>query len=93
MVDAAYDPTRNLCKGFLAKYGIETTFYDPLIGKEIENLISDSTKVIFTESPCSQTFEIQDIPAIAQVAHQHNIKVLMDNTWSCLLYTSPSPRD
>ena len=89
MVDAAYDPTRNLCKGFLAKYGIETTFYDPLIGKEIENLISDSTKVIFTESPCSQTFEIQDIPAIAQVAHQHNIKVIMDNTWSAGYFFKP----
>ena len=89
MVDAAYDPTRNLCKGFLAKYGIETTFYDPLIGDGIEKYILKNTKVIFTESPCSQTFEIQDIPAISNVAHQHNIKVLMDNTWSAGYYFKP----
>ena len=89
MVDAAYDPTRNLCKGFLAKYGIETTFYDPLIGKEIENLISERTKVIFTESPCSQTFEIQDIPAISKVTHAHGAKILMDNTWASPLFFKP----
>ncbi len=81
MVDSAYGPARNFCEGILKKCGVETTYYDPLIGEGIAALIRPNTKVVYCESPGSLTFEIQDIPAIAAVAHQHGAKVLMDNTW------------
>ena len=68
VVDSVYGPTRALCNGLLARYGITTTYYDPLIGPKIQVLIRPETKVIFTESPGSQTFEVQDLPAISEVA-------------------------
>src|SRR5947209_5736095 len=81
MVDSTYGPARNFCDRVLARCGVETTYYDPLIGEEIERLIRPNTKVVYVESPGSLTFELQDVPAIAAVAHKHGAKVLMDNTW------------
>ena len=65
MVDSVYQPTRKFCDYLLTKLGVETTYYDPLIGAGIAELIRPNTRLIFTESPGSQTFEVQDIPAIA----------------------------
>jgi cystathionine beta-lyase len=81
MVDSVYGPARNFCDGILKKCGVETTYYDPLIGDGIERLIRPNTKVVYCESPGSLTFEVQDIPAIAAIAHKHGAKLLMDNTW------------
>ena len=89
MVDSVYGPTRNFCNTTLKRCGVETTYYDPLIGAGIAELIKPNTKVIFTESPGSYTFEIQDIPAIAEVAQQSGIKVMMDNTWAAGYYFKP----
>ena len=82
MVDSTYEPTRDYCDKILAKLGIETTYYDPLIGSGIEALIKANTRVVFLESPGSVTMEVQDVPAIAEVAHRHNCIVMLDNTWS-----------
>ncbi|WP_206485636.1 cystathionine beta-lyase [Thalassotalea sp. G2M2-11] len=81
MVDSAYEPTRDFCDHVLKRIGVETTYYDPLIGKGIEQLIKPNTKLIFLESPGSITMEVQDVPGIAEVAHQHNCIVMLDNTW------------
>jgi cystathionine beta-lyase len=89
MVDSVYGPTRRFCNKTLKRLGIETTYYDPLIGSDIENLIQDNTKVIFTESPGSLTFEIQDLPAIYKVARKHNIVSIIDNSWATYLYLKP----
>jgi cystathionine beta-lyase len=86
MVDTAYFPTRKFCDQVLAGLGIETTYYDPLVGAGIKDLIRPNTKVVFTESPGSLTFEIQDIPAIAAEAHGAGAVVLMDNTWGVLTF-------
>ena len=82
MVDSAYFPNRRLCDNFLKGMGIETTYYDPLIGGGIRDLIRPNTKIVYTESPGTGTFEIQDIPTIAAEAHKKGCVVLMDNTWS-----------
>ena len=82
MVDSVYEPTRYYCDKILAKLGIETTYYDPLIGKNIDGLIKNNTRVVFLESPGSITMEVQDVPAIAEVAHRNNCIVILDNTWS-----------
>ena len=73
----------------LAKLGVETEYYDPLLGGKIEKLVRKNTRLIFTESPGSQTFEVQDIPAIAAVAKAENLWLLMDNTWASPLYFRP----
>src|SRR5437762_480039 len=81
MVDSAYGPARNFCNRVLTRMGVETTYYDPLIGDGIAQLMRPNTKVVYVESPGSLTFEVQDVPAIAAVAHRHGAKVVMDNTW------------
>lgn len=82
MTDSAYGPTRHFCKAILAKYGVTTTFYEPRIGAGIAELIRPETRVVFVESPGSITFEVQDIPAIADAAHARGAVVVMDNTWA-----------
>ena len=86
VTDSVYQPTRRLCDDLLTHYGIETTYYDPVIGAGIEKLFKANTKVVYTESPGSLTFEVQDIPAISKVAHARNALVLMDNTWATPLF-------
>lgn len=89
MVDSAYAPTRKFCDGFLKKFGVTTSYYDPMIGAGIADDIRDNTKVVFTESPGSLTFEVQDIDAIADAAHKAGAVVVMDNTWSAGLFYPP----
>ncbi|HEY2033711.1 MAG TPA: cystathionine beta-lyase [Rhizomicrobium sp.] len=86
MVDSCYHPTRLLCDRTLKRFGIETTYYDPLIGAGIETLMKPNTRAVFCESPGSLTFEIQDVPAIAAVACNHGASVLLDNTWATPLF-------
>ncbi len=82
MPDSVYGPARIFADGMLRALGIETTYYDPTIDAAgLQNLLRPSTKVLYLESPGSHTFEVQDVPALAVVAHRHGAKVLMDNTW------------
>jgi cystathionine beta-lyase len=87
--DSVYRPTRRFCDNVLKRLGVTTTYYDPLVGGGIVSLITDKTKVVFTESPGSQTFEVQDIPAIAEAAHARGAVVILDNTWATPLYFKP----
>ncbi len=89
MVDSVYQPTRAFCDAMLKKLGVETEYYDPLIGQDIARLVRPNTRLIFVESPGSQTMEMQDIPAIAKVAQQKQLWLLMDNTWASPLYFKP----
>jgi cysteine-S-conjugate beta-lyase len=84
--DSVYRPTRTFCDGVFKRLGVETTYYDPLLGAEISKLFKANTRVVFVEAPGSQSFEMQDIPTIAQVAHDKGALVLMDNTWATPLY-------
>ena len=86
VTDSVYRPTRNFCDGVFKRMGIETTYYDPLIGGDIVKLFKPNTRAVFVEAPGSQSFEMQDIPAIAKIAHDKGAVVLMDNTWATPLY-------
>lgn len=87
--DSVYSPTRDFCDALLGRFGVETTYYDPLIGGDIARLIRPETRLVFCESPGSQTFEVQDIPAIAAAAHEQGVLVLLDNTWATPLFFKP----
>ncbi len=84
--DSVYRPNRNFCDTILKKMGVETTYYDPLLGAGIEALVRPNTSGIFLETPGSQTFEIQDIPAIVAVAKAKGICTILDNTWATPLF-------
>ena len=86
ITDSVYRPTRTFCDGVLKRMGVETTYYDPLIGADIAKLFKPNTRAVFVEAPGSQSFEMQDIPAIAKLAHAKGALVLMDNTWATPLY-------
>jgi len=79
--DPVYGPTRTFCDRRLRPNGIEVEYYDPLIGADIAKLIKNNTKAVFCESPGSLTFEMQDIPAMAEAAHRRGVPVLADTTW------------
>ena len=86
VTDSVYRPTRNFCDGVFKRLGVETSYYDPLIGADIAKLFKANTRAVFVEAPGSQSFEMQDVPAIAKVAHDRGALVLMDNTWATPLY-------
>jgi cystathionine beta-lyase len=89
MVDTVYQPTRQFCDYLLKRLGVETEYYDPTIGAGIASLIRPNTRLVYVESPGSQTFEMQDIPAIAGAAREKNLWVLADNTWASPLFCQP----
>ena len=89
IVDSTYFPTRRFCNGLLAGFGVEVTYYDPLIGAKIAGLIRPNTRLVFLESPGSLTFEVQDVPAIAKAARARGAVVVLDNTWSAGYYFQP----
>jgi cystathionine beta-lyase len=86
IVDSVYYPTRHFADTMLKRFGVEVEYYEPRIGAGIAALMKGNTKVVFTESPGSNTFEVQDIPAIVAAAHAGGALVLMDNTWATPLY-------
>lgn len=89
ITDSVYRPTRHFADTMLKRLGVEVEYYDPLVGAGLSALMRPNTKVVFTESPGSNTFEIQDIPAIAKAAHAGGAVVMMDNTWATPLYLRP----
>ncbi|MGY3493475.1 cystathionine beta-lyase [Bradyrhizobium sp. USDA 4502] len=84
--DNAYRPTRNFCDNMLKRYGIETSYFDPLIGAGIETLFKPNTRAVLIEAPGSQTFEMPDVRAISAVAHARGALMIDDNTWATPLY-------
>jgi cystathionine beta-lyase len=86
VTDSVYFPTRKFCDSVLSRYGIATSYFDPLIGARIAELIAPNTRAVYLESPGSLSFEMQDVPAIAAAAHAAGALVLMDNTWASPLY-------
>jgi cysteine-S-conjugate beta-lyase len=84
--DSAYGSMRKYCSEELGRFGVDITYYDPRIGAGIAELIRPNTQLVYSESPGSQTFEMQDIPAIATAAHAKNIPVATDNTWATPLF-------
>ncbi|UTW57721.1 cystathionine beta-lyase [Kordiimonas sp. SCSIO 12603] len=89
ITDSAYDPTRSFANGYLKHIGVETTYYDPLLGSDIETLFKENTTLIVTETPGSLTFEVQDLPAICEAAKKIGAYVITDNTWATPLLLNP----
>lgn len=84
--DSVYRPTRHFCDTVLARMGIATTYFDPLLGEGVARHFRANTRAIFLEAPGSQSLDMSDIPAMAEVAHRRDAFVLNDNTWATPLY-------
>jgi cysteine-S-conjugate beta-lyase len=84
--ESVYTPNRKFAVQVLRRFGVEVGFYPPEAGAEIQTLFRANTKMIWCESPGSITLEVQDVPAIAQTAHDAGAMVVLDNTWSAGVY-------
>ncbi len=89
IADTVYGPTRNLCDKVMSRYGVDISYYDPCRIDELPKLIRKNTKAIYTESPGSLTFEMQDMREIVACARAHDLLVIMDNTWGTSLFCKP----
>jgi cystathionine beta-lyase len=89
ITDSVYAPTRRVAGRLLGRMGVTARFYDPAVGAGLAGLITDRTRLVLVESPGSQTFEIQDLPAIAGVCRAHGVWLAFDNTWATPLYHKP----
>lgn len=87
MPDSVYGPTRRFCDSMLRRLGVETTYYDPMIDEPgLHALMRPTTQVVFSESPGSHSFEVQDVAMLARVAHEHGAKLMLDNTWGIHIF-------
>ncbi|WP_371332017.1 cystathionine beta-lyase [Klebsiella quasipneumoniae] len=84
MTNTAYEPSQDFCTKILAKLGVTTSWFDPLIGADIAQLIRPETRVVFLESPGSITMEVHDVPAIVAAMRQvaPEAIIMIDNTWA-----------
>jgi cystathionine beta-lyase len=89
VADTVYRPTRVVCEGVLKRLGVETSYFDPLIGSNVSSLLRKNTSAVFLEAPGSQSFEMMDVSAVAKAARDHGAVSLMDNTWATPLYFRP----
>ena len=89
VTDSTYTPTRNFCNQTLSRLGVETEYFDPLTGSGITELIRENTRLVWPECPGSQTFDVQELPAIVEAAHARDVIVLTDNTWSGGYFRKP----
>ncbi len=89
VTDSVYEPTRIFCDGLLTHFGVTTSYFPPGAGADVARYFQPNTTVIFAEAPGSHTFEMQDLPALAQVAKAKGAKLLVDNTWATPLFCQP----
>jgi cystathionine beta-lyase len=82
VTDSVYGPTRRFCDHHMKRLGVAVSYYDPLLGADIAREFRPNTRIVFAESPGSLTFDVQDIPAIAKVAHARNALLIIDNSWA-----------
>lgn len=86
VTDSVYGPTRKFCETILKRFGVASSYYDPLVGTGIAGLITDKTRAILLESPGSLTMEVQDVPGICAVARKRGVVTVVDNTWATPLF-------
>ena len=89
VADTVYGPTREFCNRRLKGYGVEVTYYDPMLSAGLESLIQDNTKLIFLESPGTLSFEVQDVAGICHIAKKHGVFTAIDNSWATPLFFNP----
>ena len=84
VTNTAYEPTQDFCTKILAKLGVTTGWFDPLIGGDIARLVQPNTRVVFLESPGSITMEVHDVPAIVAAVRRvaPEAIIMIDNTWA-----------
>jgi cystathionine beta-lyase len=84
--ESIYGPNRMFSNGVLRRFGVDVSYYPPAAGAGIRSEFKPNTRLVWCESPGSITMEVQDLPAIAQAAHEHGALAVLDNTWAAGIY-------
>ncbi len=87
--DNVYGPTREFCDHVLSKYGVAVDYLPPTVGRDLERFLKPETRLVYLESPGSNTFELQDVPAAVQIARAKGMVTVLDNTWATPLFFRP----
>ncbi len=86
VTDAVYGPVRHACDGVLRRLGIEVSYFPPGLGAGLAHWLRPNTRALYLESPGSLSMEVQDVPALAALAHQQGLTVLADSSWATPLF-------
>jgi cystathionine beta-lyase len=89
VADTVYGPTRSFCDTVLARFGVEVSYFDPMIGEGLVSLLQDNTTAVMLESPGTGTFEVPDIPALTTVCRDKKITSILDGTWATPIFCQP----
>jgi cysteine-S-conjugate beta-lyase len=89
MTDNVYAPVRQFCDTLARRFGIETRYFDPRDLTALASAFRPNTRAVYVESPGSYTFELTDLPAVAELAHSRGARVICDNTWATPLFHRP----
>lgn len=91
MTNNTYEPSQDFCTHQLARFGVTTSWFDPLIGADIARMIQPNTRVVFLESPGSLTMEVHDVPAIVAAVRRvaPDAIIMLDNTWAAGVLFKP----
>ena len=87
--DPVYSPTRFLTEDYLKNFNIKTIFYNPHDLNTLRQKITKKTKLIFVESPGSNSFEFQDLSKVISIAKKNKIFTAIDNTWATPYFFKP----
>jgi len=79
--DAVYGPSRGIMEGYFKKFGVESSYINTANLEEIKKAIKPNTKMLYLETPTNPTMEISDLKACCDIAHRHNLIVVVDNTF------------
>lgn len=77
-----YGGSFGLFHDLLPRFGVETSFVDMTDLGAVEHAIRDNTKVMFVETPSNPTLRVFDLRAVAELAHRHGIRLVVDNTFA-----------
>lgn len=89
VADNVYMPTRSFCDTVLTRFGVEVSYFNPMIGEGLAALIQPNTAAVMLEAPGSGTFEVPDIPALANVTRNHGVVSILDGTWATPVFCQP----
>ena len=88
--DSVYGPTRSFCDGMLADHGIAVEYYAPgMPASRLAERFTGHTRMLYMESPGSYTFEVQDVPALCELARTRGVLTAIDNAWASPVFSRP----
>ncbi len=79
--EAVYGPSRVILESIYSRFGVEFTMVDTTNTEAVAKAFRPNTRLLYTETPANPTMGISDLAALAELAHSHNVPLVVDNTF------------